>query len=120
MKGGQTSRSLVEFVDLFPTVADVCGMKMPHEVAGVSLRPILEHPEASVKEAAFTLVSRRPKLYGQSIRTTRWRLTNWSDGETELYDHDQDPEELSNVSRRYPDIVNELAKQLQAIGKPQR
>ena len=120
MKGGQTSRSLVEFVDLFPTVADVCGMKMPHEVAGVSLRPILEHPDASVKEAAFTLVSRRPKLYGQSIRTTRWRFTNWSDGETELYDHDQDPEELSNVSHKHPDIVNELAKQLQAIGKPQR
>ncbi|MEQ1829299.1 MAG: sulfatase/phosphatase domain-containing protein, partial [Pirellula sp.] len=120
MKGGQTSRSLVEFVDLYPTVADVCDLKMPHEVAGVSLRPILEHPDARVKDAAYTFVQRGPKLYGQSIRTSRWRFTLWSDGQTELYDHEQDPEEAYNVSSKHPDIVKELGKKLQNIGKPQR
>jgi iduronate 2-sulfatase len=118
MKGGQTSQSLVEFVDLYPTVADFCGLQMPHAGAGVSLRPVLENCEASVKAAAFTLVSRGPKLYGQSIRTSRWRCTRWSDDRIELYDHDQDPEELHEVSERHPDIVRELISQLQVVGDP--
>ena len=119
MKGGQTSRSLVEFVDLYPTVADVCSLKIPHEVAGVSLLSALKSPDASVKDAAFTLVTRGPKLYGQSIRTARWRFTRWSDDQTELYDHDSDPEELHDVSGKYATIVKELLRQLEVIGKPQ-
>ena len=118
INGGQTSRSLVEFVDLYPTVADFCGLKMPHEGAGVSLRPVLEKPDSVVKPAAFTLVTRGPKLYGQSIRTSRWRLTRWSDEQTELYDHDRDPEELHEVSTQNPDVVKELSAQLRTIGAP--
>ncbi len=90
MKGGRTSRSLAEFVDLYPTVADLCGLKIPHDVAGVSLRSVLNSPDATVKDAAFTLVTRSPQLFGQSIRTSRWRFTRWSDGQLELYDHDLD------------------------------
>jgi iduronate 2-sulfatase len=118
--GGRTSRSLVEFVDLYPTIADVCELKLPHEVAGVSLRSVLHSPDAKVKDATFTLVTRGPKLYGQSIRTARWRFTRWSDGQDELYDHDRDPEELHSVSMNHPEIVKELSIQLEAIGKPQR
>ena len=119
MKGGQTSRSLVEFVDLYPTVADLCNLKIPHEVAGLSLRSILTAPEASVKDAAFTLVTRGPKLYGQSIRTARWRFTKWSDDQVQLYDHDLDPEELHDVASEQIGIVKQLSLQLQTIGKPQ-
>lgn len=115
MEGGQVSRSLVEFVDLYPTVADFCGLKMPHAAAGISLRPVLEKPDARVKDAAFTLLFRRPKLQAQSVRTERWRFTRWSDGETELYDHDHDPEELKNVADQHADIVNELTVRLQAL-----
>ncbi len=119
MKGGQTSLALVEFVDLYPTVADFCSLKLPHEVAGLSLRPILEQPDVSVKETAFTLVSRGPKLYGQSIRTARWRFTRWSDDQNELYDHDRDAEELHDVASENPGIVMELSMLLQTIGRPQ-
>lgn len=62
---------------------------------------------------------RGPKLHGQSIRTAHWRFTRWSDEQTKLYDHDQDPEESTNVSSKHPDIVTELSMQLQTIGKPQ-
>ena len=118
MKGGQTTRSLVEFVDLYPTVADFCSLKMPHVAAGTSLRPVLEKPDARVKDAAFTLVTRGSKLHGQSMRTARWRFTRWSDGRTELYDHDQDPEEHHNVAEQHADVVSGLTKQLRNIGKP--
>ncbi|WP_395738080.1 sulfatase [Prosthecobacter sp.] len=115
MKGGQVSQSLVEFVDLYPTVADFCALKMPHQGAGVSLRPVLQDPAASVKDAAFTLVSRSPKLYGQSVRTSRWRFTLWSDGQAELYDHDADPEELHNVASQHAGAVSDLGGKLRTL-----
>lgn len=115
MKGGQTTRSLVEFVDLYPTVAALCGLSTPHTMAGQDLKPILQDPAASVKDAAFTLVSRGPNLRGQSIRMARWRCTRWSDGQTELYDHDADPEELHNVAATNPGVVQQLAEKIGAL-----
>lgn len=115
IKGGQTTRSLVEFVDLYPTVADFCGLQMPHSGAGASLLPILTNPTSSIKDAAFTLVTRGPKLLGQSVRTARWRFTRWSDGRTELYDHDADPEECRDVSAKHADIIDELTARIQKL-----
>lgn len=115
LKGGQTTRSLVEFVDLYPTVADFCGLKMPHQAAGASLRPVLAQPAASIKDSAFTLVTRGSKLYGQSVRTSRWRLTLWSDGQKELYDQDNDPEENHNVAKANADIVAQLETRLKTL-----
>ena len=115
VKGGQATRSLVEFVDLYPTVADLCGLKMPHAAAGMSLRPVLTNPTASIKDAAFTLVTHGSKVHGQSVRTTRWRFTLWSDGETELYDHDADPEENHNVAAANPAVVAQLEARLKTL-----
>ena len=97
-KGGQVCNSPVEFVDIYPTIAELCGQKTPSLLAGKSLRPLLEDSAREHKKAAFTLVTRGPKNFGQSVRTKRWRFTNWSDGATELYDHDTDPQETRNVS----------------------
>jgi iduronate 2-sulfatase len=115
MKGAQVSRSLVEFVDIFPTVVDLCGLKMPHIGAGASLRPVLADTAVSIKDATFTLVTRGSRLYGQSVRTSRWRFTRWSDGETELYDHDMDPEELQDVSAQHPDVIADLTIRIQKL-----
>jgi iduronate 2-sulfatase len=115
MKGGQTTRSLVEFVDLYPTVAGFCGLAIPHKTPGKSLKPILDDPAACIKDAAFTLVTRGPKDYGQSVRTARWRFTLWSDGQTELYDHDTDPEENHNVAKANPKVVTELVASLKSL-----
>jgi arylsulfatase A-like enzyme len=117
MKGGQMTRSFAEFVDLYPTISDFCDLKMPHAGAGTSLRPILTNPAATIKDAAFTLVTRGPKLHGQSVRTARWRFTLWSDGQTELYDHDLDPEELHNVANQHTPVVQELTARLQSLPK---
>lgn len=115
MAGGKRSKSLVEFVDLYPTITDFCGLKMPHTPAGVSLRSVLQDPTASIKDAAFTLVSRGPDLFGQSVRTDRWRFTLWSDGHSELYDHDADPEEQHNVAKQNESVVAELTAKLRAL-----
>lgn len=117
MKGGRTTRSLVEFIDLYPTVADFCGLKMPHSGAGTSLLPILNDPSATLKDAAFTLVTRGAKLHAQSIRTDRWRFTLWSDGQTELYDHEQDPEELHDVSSLHASLVQDLTARIRSLPK---
>ncbi|MSU47697.1 MAG: iduronate-2-sulfatase [Opitutus sp.] len=99
-KGGAVCRSLVELVDLYPTIADYCGVKAPHTLAGRSLRPLLENPAAPAPErdAAFTLVSRGAAGFGQTLRTDRWRYIQWSDGSSELYDHQVDLEEENNVA----------------------
>jgi iduronate 2-sulfatase len=119
MRGGQTTRSLAEFVDVYPTVADLCSLKMPHTAAGTSLRPIMAGLASVVKDAAFTLVTRGPKLFGRSVRTSRWRFTRWSDGAVELYDHATDSEEDRNVAAKQPDVVRVLSSQLTAaVGVP--
>jgi iduronate 2-sulfatase len=107
------ARGLVEFVDLFPTVAELCGLAPPPAIAGQSLLRLLRDPAASGKPAAFTLVVRGTSR-GDSIRTDRWRFTRWSDGATELYDHAADPEEERNVAPSHPDVVRDLGSQLSA------
>ncbi len=115
LKGGQTTRSLVEFVDLYPTVADFCGLKIPHTAAGVSLKPVLASPAAGIKDVAFTLVTHGAKVHGRSVRTTRWRFTLWSDGQKELYDHDVDPEENYNVAQANLAVVVQLEARLKTL-----
>lgn len=107
------ARGLVEFVDLYPTVADLCGLTPPPDLAGRSLRPLLRDPAAAGKPAAFTLVT-RGNARGDSMRTDRWRFTRWSDGTAELYDHTTDPEEDHNVAPNHPEIVSDLGRQLPA------
>lgn len=97
--GAATART-VEFVDIFPTVADLCGLPLPEGLEGVSLRPLLDDPAAEWDRPAVTQTHRRQGQRGYSIRTERWRYTEWDQGRagTELYDHERDPEELENLA----------------------
>ena len=103
---GRTCRRVVEFVDLYPTVADLCGVTVPSSMplTGRSLRPLLENPSADWDSAGITQVlrpadSRFPgQVMGRSVRTERWRYTEWNEGRDglELYDHAADPHEFHN------------------------
>ncbi len=114
------ARGLVEFVDLYPTVAELCGLAPPPRLAGQSLAPLLRDPAAPGKSAAFTLVTRGPNQRGDSVRTERWRYTRWSDGTAELYDHAADPGESRNVVAAHAAVVAELDRLLPAAPAPQR
>jgi choline-sulfatase len=96
---GKSAAGLAELVDLYPTLADLCGLEAPEYLDGASLRPALDDPSQSVKEAAFTQV-RRGNFSGYSIRTAKWRYTLWDDGEKgeQLYDMESDPGETQNLA----------------------
>jgi uncharacterized sulfatase len=104
----------VELLDLYPTLADLCGLKPPPGLEGRTLRPLLESPHAVWPHPAYTQVLRladknRPR--GISVRTERWRYTEWNQGKSgrELYDHERDPAELSNLAEN-PEYAPQLAE----------
>ena len=103
---GQSCRRVVEFVDIYPTVTAAAGVKTPDHVAGRSLAPLLENPLEDWNGVAVTQVLRPDDdrldsmIMGCSIRTDRWRYTEWANGEAgvELYDHHSDPMEFHNLA----------------------
>ena len=104
MKSGQKTNSLAEFVDIYPTLCDLAGLPKPSHLEGTSLVPVLKEPSKQVKTGAFSQYP-RGNVMGYSIRTERYRLTRWSPREkletalaVELYDHQTDPAENTNVA----------------------
>jgi len=113
-KGKSCSR-IVEFVDIYPTLADLCKLPPPANLEGTSFKPLLDDPELSWKKTAFTQVQ-RGRIAGRSVRTERWRYTEWDEGKqgTELYDHNTDAGEYYNLAGdpQYTETVAELRKLL--------
>jgi len=110
--GGQPCNSLVELVDLYPTLTELCGLELPEGLDGANLAPLLDDPSKTCKEAAFSMVARSDSpeadharnrdFLGASVRTDRWRYTEWDGGSrgAELYDHENDPRELVNLAEK--------------------
>lgn len=95
---GVPTSSLVELVDLYPTLTDLAGLVRPRDLDGTSLVPLLQDPSRAVKPAAFSAARRRPPQLGWSVRTDRYRYTEWPDGSRELYDHQSDAGERTNLA----------------------
>ncbi len=119
---GMGTSALTELVDLYPTLADLCGLSSPEHVMGDSLLPILQRPLRKGKEAAYTVTRIRPKGFrtkdqpnplGRTVRTKRYRYTEWSEGKhgVELYDYQKDPMEYTNLAEHteYQETREELA-----------
>ncbi|MFC1762950.1 sulfatase [Planctomycetota bacterium] len=95
-KSGSSSQGLIELVDLYPSLAELCKVPAPDNLQGRSFVPMLTDPTTAGKKTVYTVVRRGSKL-GKAIRTQRWRYTLWQDGE-ELYDLDKDIEEHHNLA----------------------
>lgn len=112
-QAGVRTSSLVELLDLFPTLSDLCGLPASSGLEGVSLRPVLENANVELKKGVFTQHPRPayfdrtekgiPDAMGYSVRTDKVRYTEWREWETdrlvasELYEHATDPNESRNA-----------------------
>ncbi len=98
---GKSTRALVELVDLYPTLTQLCGLSPPAGLEGQSFVPLLDDPGRAWKTAAFTQVSAPNGIVGRSVRTDRYRYIRWEGPhpDEELYDHQSDPRELTNLAR---------------------
>ena len=101
----------VELLDLYPTLTDLAGLPHYQRNEGVSLVPLLKQPLVAWDRPALSQVRG-----GRSVRTERWRYTEWEEGRlgTQLYDHDADPKEHHNLANdpQYASIVAELKAKL--------
>lgn len=98
---GATSTRLVESVDMYPTLAELCGLPAPEGMEGTSLVPLLDEPDRLWKQAAFTMTKIAGNTFGHSVRTERYRYNEWGEGKEqalELYDHANDGREYTNLA----------------------
>jgi len=116
--GAQTD-ALVELVDIYPTLADVCGLNAPVGVEGISLKPLMAEPDRSWKSAVFCQYPRAREgsrhrghgdIMGYAVRTDGYRYVEWREWKSkhvvavELYEHKHDSDEMRNVSGQ-PEVV---------------
>ena len=134
---GKATSSLAELLDLYPTLTELCGVKPPAKLEGISLVPVLNDPARSVQSVAFTQHPRPayfdrtkiavPEAMGYSVRTPAGRYTEWREWNSgkligaEYYDHAHDPFELTNLvdSAKDSDAVKTARKALRTQFPPE-
>lgn len=130
------ANSPVSHLDLYPTLCDLADVKPPPNLQGQSLVPLLKDTAESGRGWAITQVTRggvrKPgasapqgatgnRFFGYTLRTPRWRYTEWDEGAQgrELYDHDADPQELTNLADKpeHVQTIAELSEKLRSVAK---
>jgi arylsulfatase A-like enzyme len=128
MHAGEKTDALVELVDMYPTLAQLCHLDPPAGLEGKSFVPLLRKPDLPWKQAAFTTYHKPlPEMgtgFGRAMRTDRYRFVEWSGPKSkkkvyELYDEQADPLEKTNIADRpeNAELVAKLAAQLHKSGK---
>jgi len=115
-KTGRVCEAPVSLVDIYPTLIDLCGLKPKIELQGQSLLPLLKNPGSVRKKPALTTHGRN----NHTIRSKRWRYIRYADGSEELYDHNKDPLEWTNLAgdSKYSKIKKELSVWLPNVNVP--
>ena len=123
---GAHTQSLVEYVDIYPTLCDLAGLPLPKHLEGLSFKPLMENPSRPWKKAAFSQYPREVNghsIMGYSMRTERYRFTVWVSRDDhskidaiELYDHTVDPQENYSIAKKPENkaLVEELMLEWQA------
>jgi arylsulfatase A-like enzyme len=114
IQGGNKAEGLTEFVDIYPSLCELCGLPLPDHLEGTSFVPLLKKPDRHWKKAIFSRYHN-----GDSIRTERFLYTEWTEDDGEiyarmLYDHNWDPKENFNISELPENrkLVERLSKML--------
>lgn len=114
----QHTTHVVELIDLYRTLADLCGLPPPKDIEGRSLAPLLKNPRAKWDFPAYGVTAYRDSI-GKSVRTARWHYVEWDDGKSGamLLDLENDPKELRNLVNdpKYAKTVEEMKKLLRQM-----
>ena len=102
----------VSLIDIYPTLIDLCGLPKRKGLDGQSLKPLLQNPTRQWERPALITYG----LNNHAVQTKRWRFIQYNDGGQELYDHDRDPNEWTNLAAipKYLPLKSKLAKWLPA------
>lgn len=102
---GSICEQPVDFMTIYPTLMDLCGLPTPDHVQGRSIRPLLADPACAWPAPAVMT----HKFRNHAVRTADWRYIRYATGEEELYDEREDPNEWANVAAR-PDHADVKAR----------
>lgn len=106
----------VDFMSIYPTLTDLCGLPTPSHVEGKSIRKLLQNPKASWDTPALTTY----RFQNHAVRNEGWRFIRYSDGGEELYNETKDPYEWTNLAgdSQYAPQKEALAKFFPTVNKP--
>jgi uncharacterized sulfatase len=95
-----SSKQVVELIDLYPTLADLCGLPKPPNTSGESVAALLKKPNEKLDRPAYSVTQYRQSL-GKSVRTARWHYVEWDEGKSGsmLFETEKDPYELKNLAQ---------------------
>ncbi|VGO18643.1 sulfatase [Pontiella sulfatireligans] len=115
---GLQTEAITEFIDIYPSLCDLAGIKKPDHLAGTSFVPVLQNPARSVKEYAFCRFQKGESVVSATYNYTEWY--NYKTGEVDarmLYNLDKDPAENTNISENpeYAGVVKKMSDQLSAL-----
>ncbi|MGI9244295.1 MAG: sulfatase [Verrucomicrobiales bacterium] len=114
------SGSIVELVDLYPTLSELAGLELPSKTQGTSLVPVLNDPSTEVKQGAISYAK------GTAWRTRDWAYLRYKNGGEELYDMRADPDQLHNLAgdpahaTQTADMARALKLRLNQISEPKK
>ncbi len=117
VSNGKIVKEAVDFMNIYPTLADLCGLKIPEHCEGFSMKKLLENPDISIEQPAITTC----KKGNHAIRDEKWRYIRYCDGTEELYNHEKDSMEWINLANnpKYNDVKSSFQKYLPTQNKEQ-
>jgi uncharacterized sulfatase len=107
---GVRSRAMFEFVDIYPTLAEIAGLEeVPTHLEGKSFAEVIADPSLPFRSEVRAVVN-RGQMLGRTVKNTAWRYTEWDNGNKgrELYDQVADPLEYNNLAED-PEYADEVA-----------
>jgi len=106
--GNRNCDRTVDFMSIFPTLCELTGLPIPEHNEGVSILPLLQNPGGEWERPAITTHGKE----NHAVRSERWRYIRYEDGGEELYDHDADPLEWTNLAgdEKYASVKADLGK----------
>lgn len=118
---GTRTNEITGLLDIFPTICEAAGIEIPETCEGVSLHNLLLSGQPLEREGVFSesAVLRATEHAGCMYRTGKWKYCYYLDETDELYDIENDPGELNNVSGDNPDLVKEFREKAKAFWKPE-